>query len=146
MKPAEDEMEDLLDDVDGTWVLAVDDSSSGADGTLESWCVRFFDPPVDSIDYLRGDANSSGTFSALSDALILLRFGFVTGSPAPACDEAADANNSGSVSPLADALFILRAAFDPDEPLPDAPYPDCGQTDDDDDEDLGCDDPPSGCA
>ena len=77
--------------------------------------------------FRRGDTNADGSFSGLIDGLFLLNFGFVPGSPAPPCMDAADVDDGGSVNALVDGLFVLNFGFIPGSPPPPPPGPtDCG--------------------
>ena len=91
--------------------------------------------------FIRGDADGNGVYFPLVDALYILADGF-TGGEDPPCDDAADADDSGDYFPLIDALYILENGFT-NGPAPPDPYPDCGSDDTEDDNgDLGCDQPP----
>ncbi len=81
--------------------------------------------------FIRGDANSSGGLDAIADALFILNFGFLAGSPVPECFDAADVDDNGQVEPLVDAIYILTYGFAAGpEPLP--PFPGCGEDPTDD--------------
>ncbi len=75
--------------------------------------------------YLRGDANGDFSFTALLDALFILNFGFVAGSPEPPCLAAADGNGDGSFTALLDGLYLLNFGFVGGSPSPPAPFPNC---------------------
>ncbi len=60
------------------------------------------------------------------DALFLLNYQFVTGSPEPPCADAADTDDNGSVTGIVDAIAILMYQFVPGSPPPVAPFPNCG--------------------
>ena len=62
----------------------------------------------------------------LVDAITILGYGFIPGSPAPPCLDAADANGDGILSSLGDGLYLLGFYFLPGSPAPPAPYPECG--------------------
>ena len=86
----------------------------------------------------RGDADSNGTTNGLADGLFLLNFGFLPGSPAPLCMDAADVDDSGMVNGLLDALMILNFQFVPGSLPPPAPGPAvCGSDPTDDALDCG---------
>ncbi len=91
----------------------------------------------DAPEFLRGDADGSGSVSALLDALRLLGWTFAGGLE-PTCMDAADADDNGVVSALLDSLFLLSWAFAagdvPPDPGPTACGPDPGMSDDG----LGC--------
>ena len=88
-------------------------------------------------NFIRGDADGDRVFSGLIDGAYALAFGFVPGSPAPPCMEAADADGSGGFSALIDGVFILNAQFVPGALLPPEPFPACG-ADPDPASSLGC--------
>ena len=120
----------------GTWILTIEDDTDANDGTLVEWCL-VLTCPRQSLDFIRGDADSNGTFSGLADGLFIFFFGFVAGADAPPCLEAADANGNGSFSPVPDGLYILRYAFVADASAPPEPFPFCGP-DPDETDSLGC--------
>ena len=90
-----------------------------------------------SAPFIRGDVDADGTFNGLSDALFLLNYVFVPGSPSPPCLESADVDGNGNLNPLADAIFALGCQFVPGSPCPPEPYPACGP-DPDPTNTLGC--------
>lgn len=90
---------------------------------------------------LRGDADGSGAFSIIIDALYILAHQF-QGGPAPPCMESADADGDGTFSGLADGVYLLAHGFQGGPPPP-APHPDCG-LDPDPGTSLGCESHP-GC-
>lgn len=92
-------------------------------------------PSPSNAQFIRADADGSGGFNALVDALYLLVFGF-QGGPAPICFESADADNDGAFNALVDTLFLLAHGFQ-GGPAPAAPYPTCGE-DPDLPNSLGC--------
>ena len=73
--------------------------------------------------FLRGDADASGSVAGIVDGVFLLTFQFVPGSPAPPCMSAADADDSGSVNGLVDGLYVLNFQFVPGSPPPPDPGP-----------------------
>ena len=75
-------------------------------------------------EYQRGDVNSDEMVD-LGDALFLLAFGFVAGSPSPPCLATADVDGNLVVSPFADALYLLNFLFVVGSPPPPPPFPDC---------------------
>lgn len=75
--------------------------------------------------FIRGDADADGVFNVLADAIFILNFGFVAGSPEPPCMDSADVDDNGVFNPIADALRHLCFGFLPCPPLP-PPFPDCG--------------------
>jgi hypothetical protein len=93
------------------------------------------EPPV---TFLRGDAdNSVDGAITMSDALYILRWLYVPGSPPLSCDDTGDADDNGDLS-MSDALYILRFLYVPGSPIPPAPGPYvCGP--DPTDDALGCD-------
>ena len=76
--------------------------------------------------YIRGDVDGNGTVNFLVDALRLLSFGFIPGTPVPPCMATADLDGNRSLNALVDGLFALNAGFVPGSPLPPAPFPGCG--------------------
>ena len=77
-------------------------------------------------EFLRGDVDGDGAVSTLVDALMLLEFGFVAGSAAPPCLDAADVDGDGILSPLLDSFALLTFTL-AGGPTPPAPGPDeCG--------------------
>ena len=131
MQPSDGEMADFEgDEIDGgDWILRIDDIASEETGTLDEWCLDFSSDDVDAPEFIRGDANANGSVSALSDARFLLLYGFASG------DEP-----RGAIGVLADALELLNYGFNSGDEPP-APFPDCGPIDDDDEDDLGCEEP-----
>jgi hypothetical protein len=73
---------------------------------------------------MRGDVNADGQVQAISDAIYLLQYGFVSG-PVPPCLEAADANGNGVLEALADTIYLLSFGFIGGPPPPN-PFPACG--------------------
>lgn len=74
--------------------------------------------------FIRGDANCNNMVD-ISDAIYILRYKFIPGSPPPLCIDAADVDDDGLVG-LPDAVYILRYKFIPGSPSPPPPYPHCG--------------------
>ena len=72
--------------------------------------------------FLRADADGSGKIE-ITDAIVLLRFLFLTGSPPP-CMKAADADDSGELD-ISDAIYTLASLF-LGGPAPPAPFPEVG--------------------
>lgn len=97
----------------------------GAGGTIQYTLIYDFDIDTEP-DFVRGDADNSGDFSALIDGVFILSYGFVSGAPAPACLAAADCDGDEVVTPLVDALFALSFGFVPGSPPIPAPHPACG--------------------
>lgn len=75
-------------------------------------------------EFIRGDVNNDNIVGS-PDAIFILRYVFVPGSPTPSCMDAADANDDGSIGML-DGVYILKYKFVPGHPPPPLPYPDCG--------------------
>ncbi|MCI0651667.1 MAG: hypothetical protein L0Z55_07275 [Planctomycetes bacterium] len=71
--------------------------------------------------FLRGDADGSGVFASLLDAVFILNWQFNAGAD-PVCFDAADSDDNGAVQALVDALYLLAWAFSSGPPLP-APGP-----------------------
>lgn len=89
-------------------------------GRDEDFVVVRLRPPA----FIRGDCNGDGRFSAITDALFLLRYFFMAGH-APECTSACDANADGDLSAtVADPLYLLFFAFSGGPPPP-APFPGC---------------------
>ena len=124
----------------GFWELTVTDNAAFDVGTLTNWCVNAYGSG--SPRFIRGDANSDGNFNGLVDGLFILNFQFILGSPIPPCMEAADADNDGGFNGLLDGLYVLNFQFIPGSPPIPPPFPECGP---DDDQALGCNDPPGAC-
>ena len=78
------------------------------------------------IPFIRGDVDGDTAVAALTDALYLLQFGFVPGSPVPPCTDAADVDDNGAVNSLVDAQYLLLFGFVPGSPMPPPPHPACG--------------------
>ncbi len=76
-------------------------------------------------EFIRGDVDGDGIYTVFVDGLYLLLWGFVAGSPAPPCLDAADADDDGMVSPFLDALVLFNFSFI-NGPAPAAPFPGCG--------------------
>ena len=75
--------------------------------------------------FRRGDVNQDGQVG-VSDVVYLLAYGFIPGSPAPDCLDAADVDDNGVAEPLVDAIVLLQALFVPGSPPIPAPSPTCG--------------------
>lgn len=82
--------------------------------------------------YLRGDSDGDGVLNPLADALHLLSFGFLGGSPPP-CLDAADVDGDGESNPIADGIYLLSFGFLSGPPPPE-PFSACGPGD----EVVGC--------
>ena len=78
-------------------------------------------PPL----FIRGDCDFNLIINPLIDAIFLLNFGFILGSPEPPCLDACDANDDGNFNALVDGLYILVFGF-VDGPPPPPPHPLCG--------------------
>lgn len=74
--------------------------------------------------FIRGDANSDETVST-PDAVYILRYKFIPGSPPPSCMDAADADDNGNID-MPDAIYILKYKFIPGASPPPPPFPNCG--------------------
>ncbi len=86
--------------------------------------------------FLRGDSNSDG-ISNISDASFLLNFLFIGGAEPP-CAATGDSNGDG-VANISDASYLLNFLFI-GGPGPAAPHPECGTSETELDELLGCND------
>lgn len=91
-----------------------------------------------SLPFLRGDPNSDQQVG-MPDAVFILRYKFVPGSPPPPCMDAGDSNDDGTVG-MPDAVYILRHKFVPGSPPPPPPFPGCGP--DPTPDELDCEDHP----
>lgn len=85
--------------------------------------------------FIRGDADNN-LLVEMPDAVYILRYKFVPGSPPPDCMDAADADDNGALE-MPDAIYILRYKFVPGSPPPPEPFPECGI--DPTGDELGCD-------
>ncbi|MCA8962975.1 MAG: hypothetical protein KDC38_20775, partial [Planctomycetes bacterium] len=90
--------------------------------------------------FLRGNANADSD-ADISDAVTILSYLFVPGSPDFPCDSAADVNDDG-VNDISDAVYLLGYLFVPGSPTVPAPFPGCGV--DPTPDALGCEEFP-GC-
>jgi len=97
------------------------------------------DPPPPTFRFLRGDTNVDGDVS-LADAIVLLNHVFDSDQPLP-CLAGGDTNFDGNVN-IADAIWLLSYLFTGGEPPAD-PFPTCGESSEDTDSALGCDE--EGC-
>ena len=113
-------------------------------GTWEYW-KGLSDPPADWNQpregvgpFVRGDCNGDGqVLGDLADPLALLFFSFGVGD-APPCLAACDANTDGVAGgDTSDAVFLLMMNYLAG-PVPAAPFPDCGFSEDSADLSLGC--------
>ena len=91
--------------------------------------------------FIRGDHTADGSLQ-LNDAIGLLSFLFVPGTPAPLCHDASDLDDNGILG-LADGIYLLNHLFVPGSPAPPEPFPECG--DDPTDDSLDCVGPVAGC-
>jgi len=93
--------------------------------------------PDECEDFIRGDGDANGIVNGLVDALFILSFQFIPGSPAPPCRDAADADDNGSVVGLTDGIYVLNYFFVGGSPPPPEPGPfTCGK--DPTEDMLGC--------
>ena len=97
--------------------------------------------PVLGDVFRRGDSNDDSIVD-LSDAVFTLSHLFMGGS-VPKCLAAANANGDESLD-ISDGTFLLNHLF-LGSPAPVAPFPDCGTSDVEADEALGCRMPPDSC-
>ena len=91
--------------------------------------------------FLRGDSNDDGLVD-LSDAVSTLEWLFLDGEAA-GCLAAADANGDNSAN-IGDPMYTLFFAFAGGLP-PVEPFPTCGTSDLEADQELGCETPPKNC-
>ena len=92
-----------------------------------------------SVEFSRGDADGSGSVSAIPDALFILNYLSGEGD-APTCLDAADINGDGRIN-IVDPIRLLSWGFG-EGADPEAPFSDCGVDPDDKDEDLDCESHP----
>jgi len=76
-------------------------------------------------EFVRADANADGALN-IADAVSLLNFLFVPGTPALPCADAGDANDDEALN-IADAVRVLDRLFVPGSPPIAAPFPACGE-------------------
>ena len=89
--------------------------------------------------FIRGDCDGNGVVGGSpTEAIVLLNYSF-RGGPAPGCLAACDAEANGSIG-ITDALRILRHSF-LGVGEPDAPFPDCVNSELETDVALGCEAP-----
>ncbi len=83
--------------------------------------------PVDGCAplFIRGDCDFDLVINPLLDAIFLLNFGLIVGSPEPPCLDACDANDDGNFNAIVDGLYILTFGFVGGPPPP-PPHPLCG--------------------
>jgi hypothetical protein len=142
VEPADGE---VLPDSSFSLVLTLDGSGLAAgdyDGEVQ---VRSNDP-VDSLTivpvgltvmpvFVRGDVSSSGELG-MEDAVQILRFKYVPGTPPLECMDAGDSDDSGEIT-MTDAIGILRHLYVPGTPPLPQPFPQCGIDPTPDDLDCG---------
>jgi len=87
--------------------------------------------------FVRGDFDANGDLQ-LTDAIGIFNFLFLGGA-APSCAAAADASAQGEVN-LTSGVYILNFLFTGGS-APTAPYPECGTSETETDESLGCESP-----
>ena len=104
-------------------------------------CALCVAAPASGMDFLRGDCDASGSYTAILDALFTLEHAF-TGGPEPSCLKACDADGNGAYEPILEAIFMLDLTFGLGPPPP-PPFPDCGEDTGDLSASLTCED--SGC-
>lgn len=112
------------------------DALSGDVDRIELTAVSQSNPEQDDSDFLtvtvtqtlptfiRGDADSNMVVG-MPDAVYVLRYKFIPGSPPPSCMDAGDADDDAIVG-MPDAVYILKYKFVPGSPPPPPPFPDCG--------------------
>lgn len=120
----------------GEWLLVARGSASYIYPSQVYRAEACVNPP-----FLRGDANGDGQVSGLPDAVHILRYQFLAGSPAPSCLDAADVDDDGAVNGLVDGSYLLAHYFLAGSPAPPAPgVTSCGT--DPTFDSLDCDDHP----
>lgn len=135
--------EGLVTGVDDTGGLAVIEFPVTAfrEG-VATFVIGFLDFPTYSTEvvildepaFRRGDCNDDQRID-ISDAVCLLR-GLFSGDALPACLAVANGNGDSSVD-ISDPTYLLNHLF-LGGPPPVAPFPDCGTSDLEADEELGC--------
>ena len=93
---------------------------------------------MDGCAFIRGDCDGNFVINPLVDAIFLLSFGFIVGSPEPPCLDACDVDDNGMFNALIDGLYTLAFGFLPGSPPPPPPHPLCGS--DPTPDDVTCDD------
>ncbi|MCH9031534.1 MAG: PKD domain-containing protein [candidate division Zixibacteria bacterium] len=68
-----------------------------------------------------GDADDGGDVN-IGDAIFIVNYAFVEGSPAPPCCDQADADGGDDVN-IGDAIYIVKFAFEQGSPAPACPNP-----------------------
>jgi hypothetical protein len=89
-------------------------------------------------EFIRADATANGAVE-MSDAIYVLKWLYVPGTPQPDCSDSVDADDDGGHA-MGDALYILKYLYVPGSPEPPSPFPDCGV--DPSEDSLGCTDHP----
>ncbi len=74
--------------------------------------------------FIRGDCNSDGDTTGVTDIIFQLSYNFL-GKSTPECFAACDANADGDTNGVSDAIFMLQYNFLGSAP-PEAPFPTCG--------------------
>jgi hypothetical protein len=106
-----------------------------------NWSTEVFSFTVSSPTlFVRGDANGDMGMT-MGDAMRILEYMYVPGSPPVLCLDAADTDDNGSIE-MGDALYVLQYLYIPDSPSPPLPFPDCGY--DSSPDVLSCDEHPCG--
>ncbi|MEM7262398.1 MAG: hypothetical protein AAF488_10450 [Planctomycetota bacterium] len=112
-------------------VIVVDGQSE--DASLENGSINFVEITIPSVTFLRGDANDDSIVNIADGVFVIgtLFYGYTA-----TCAAALDANADG-LADLSDAMFIIDWRF-LDGPAPSFPFPDCGESFELGDVDLGC--------
>ncbi len=74
--------------------------------------------------FIRGDADADSALD-MSDAVSILRYLYIPGTPPSPCMDASDVNDDSDVQ-MSDPVYLLRHLYVPDSPAPPPPFPGCG--------------------
>ena len=96
------------------------------DAASERVSGKFLDEPIvgASVRFTLGNAYRRLGEYNVADAVFVLSYLSVGGSPPPPCMKAADANDTGAVD-LTDAVVVVASLFS-GGPAPATPFPQCG--------------------
>ena len=107
------------------------------------WELQTYEVVEGGDSFLRGDCNSDGDTSGVTDAIFHLSFNFLDAAP-PSCRASCDTNGDGQTSGVTDAIYQLNYNFLGGS-APVSPFPQCGRASRPSDRDLGCNAGPAGC-
>ncbi|MEC9477493.1 MAG: hypothetical protein VX764_10685 [Planctomycetota bacterium] len=110
----------IVDCIDGTYCLVCSDAigNQTVQACCDVTCIPFTSPPV---EFLRGDANSDGTFDI---ADVVKSLGHLFQGQSVPCLVALDSNDDETID-IADSIFSLQALFG-NGPFPLPPHQQCG--------------------